>query len=556
MASGAKDEEVSSYVMRSAEVEIPFSLGNPSVENIQGSLRLFRPVERTKGGKVRIPTASEIESTASTTLPEIRSSTLCLLALPPSFIPADTFKFFGAFLQSMHRIRFVRQGALELPGVGVGKNRAEEGEGGVSGSRDSLTSKMSASCILEFRTQDMADEFYLAYDGKKYSSLEEDVCRCVFVQSCKLLSEGEKASECCKEGKEAGSAGALEVETEMPTCPVCLERLDAHITGIATTMCNHDFHPECLKKCTMTSCPVCRYSQMESEDAQRTQCQVCDGREDLWICIICGNVGCGRYARGHARTHWLETGHCYAMELQSQRVWDYVGDEYVHRLIRSKVDGQHYLVEVPANGDVEPMEQPGGSSERGEDKKLAEKHQDVILTSKLEAITLEYNHLLMAQLGSQTEYFEGQLQEMRQQVAMEREMSNAALSKARHLEVSRKDWEKKLREDFEKENSFLKDLSESVLRDKDKWREEVNLAKTKLEEKDAVIKDLKEQVRDLMVYLEAQSMVSQHEDISQEEIRDSTVTLGSDDEETGSSKGRNATHARLKSKLKMKKTLR
>ncbi|UPR01952.1 BRAP2 RING ZnF UBP domain-containing protein [Chloropicon primus] len=563
MASGAEDEDLSSCVMRSAGVEIPFSLGNPSVENIQGSLRLFRPVERTEGGKVRIPSTSEIESKAITALPELRSSTLCLLALPPSFIPADTFKFFGAFLQSMHRIRFVRQGTLELPGVGGNNGHAEQGEDEVSGSRDSLSSKMSASCILEFRTQDMADEFYLAYDGKKYSSLEEDTCRCVFVQSCKLLSEGEgieKGSECPKEGKEAGCAGTLEVETEMPTCPVCLERLDAHITGIATTMCNHDFHPECLKKCTMTSCPVCRYSQMESEDAQRTQCQVCDGREDLWICIICGHVGCGRYARGHARTHWLETGHCYAMELQSQRVWDYVGDEYVHRLIRSKVDGQHYLVEVPANGDVEPMEQPGGSSERGEDKKLAEKHQDVILTSKLEAITLEYNHLLMAQLGSQTEYFEGQLQEMRQQVAMEREMSNAALSKARHLEASRKGWEKKLREDFEKENSFLKDLSESVLRDKDKWREEVNLAKSKLEEKDAVIKDLQEQVRDLMVYLEAQSMVSQHEDISQEEIRDSTVTLGSEDEDEdhgqpGSSKGRNATHARLKNKLKMKKTL-
>ncbi|QDZ22728.1 hypothetical protein A3770_08p52460 [Chloropicon primus] len=563
MASGAEDEDLSSCVMRSAGVEIPFSLGNPSVENIQGSLRLFRPVERTEGGKVRIPSTSEIESKAITALPELRSSTLCLLALPPSFIPADTFKFFGAFLQSMHRIRFVRQGTLELPGVGGNNGHAEQGEDEVSGSRDSLSSKMSASCILEFRTQDMADEFYLAYDGKKYSSLEEDTCRCVFVQSCKLLSEGEgieKGSECPKEGKEAGCAGTLEVETEMPTCPVCLERLDAHITGIATTMCNHDFHPECLKKCTMTSCPVCRYSQMESEDAQRTQCQVCDGREDLWICIICGHVGCGRYARGHARTHWLETGHCYAMELQSQRVWDYVGDEYVHRLIRSKVDGQHYLVEVPANGDVEPMEQPGGSSERGEDKKLAEKHQDVILTSKLEAITLEYNHLLMAQLGSQTEYFEGQLQEMRQQVAMEREMSNAALSKARHLEASRKGCEKKLREDFEKENSFLKDLSESVLRDKDKWREEVNLAKSKLEEKDAVIKDLQEQVRDLMVYLEAQSMVSQHEDISQEEIRDSTVTLGSEDEDEdhgqpGSSKGRNATHARLKNKLKMKKTL-
>lgn len=27
--------------------------------------------------------------------------------------------------------------------------------------------------------------------------------------------------------------------TELPTCPVCLERLDEHISGIVTTVCNH-----------------------------------------------------------------------------------------------------------------------------------------------------------------------------------------------------------------------------------------------------------------------------------------------------------------------------
>jgi BRCA1-associated protein len=33
------------------------------------------------------------------------------------------------------------------------------------------------------------------------------------------------------------------------------------------------------------------------------------------------------------------------MELQSQRVWDYVGDGYVHRLIQNARDGK--LVELP-----------------------------------------------------------------------------------------------------------------------------------------------------------------------------------------------------------------
>lgn len=76
--------------------------------------------------------------------------------------------------------------------------------------------------------------------------------------------------------------------------------------------------------------------------------------QDLWICLICGHVGCGRYKAGHSKDHWKESSHVYALELETQRVWDYVGDGYVHRLIQSKTDGK--LVEVPP---------PATSSSRG-----------------------------------------------------------------------------------------------------------------------------------------------------------------------------------------------
>ena len=53
---------------------------------------------------------------------------------------------------------------------------------------------------------------------------------------------------------------------------------------------------------------------------------------------------CFRYREGHAIGHWKETEHCYSLELETQRVWDYAGDNYVHRLIQSKTDGK--LVEL------------------------------------------------------------------------------------------------------------------------------------------------------------------------------------------------------------------
>lgn len=73
--------------------------------------------------------------------------------------------------------------------------------------------------------------------------------------------------------------------------------------------------------------------------------------------------------------HFHETNHTYAMEIESQRVWDYIGDGYVHRLIQSKTDGK--VVELPHP-----------------DKKEDGDMMEAQFNSKLDAILLEYNQLL------------------------------------------------------------------------------------------------------------------------------------------------------------------
>lgn len=35
---------------------------------------------------------------------------------------------------------------------------------------------------------------------------------------------------------------------ELPTCPVCLDRMDASATGLVTVPCSHTFHCMCLSK--------------------------------------------------------------------------------------------------------------------------------------------------------------------------------------------------------------------------------------------------------------------------------------------------------------------
>ncbi len=48
--------------------------------------------------------------------------------------------------------------------------------------------------------------------------------------------------------------------------------------------------------------------------------------------------------------HFTTTQHTYSMQVGSNRVWDYAGDNYVHRLLQNKADGK--LVQVDEAGRI------------------------------------------------------------------------------------------------------------------------------------------------------------------------------------------------------------
>ncbi|CAB4406262.1 unnamed protein product [Rhizophagus irregularis] len=165
-----------------------------------------------------------------------------------------------------------------------------------------------------------------------YSSNEPEICHVVYIKSIEFKSISTPPYAFpflhdpflpSSEVDSISSTQGVKIQQttsplhELPTCPVCLERMDASVTGLLTILCQHTFHCDCLSKWGDSSCPVCRYSQK-----------------------LCGNIGCGRYQEAHAYHHYKETFHLYALELETQRVWDYAGDGYVHRLIQNKTDGK------------------------------------------------------------------------------------------------------------------------------------------------------------------------------------------------------------------------
>ena len=163
-----------------------------------------------------------------------------------------------------------------------------------------------------------------------------------------------------------GVRGYLQQE-QSAQCVVCLEPLESDGSqALLTTACNHSFHVRCLAQWSDAPCPVCRYhhnlasissqcqwvgdstdehsgvagsnsngSSSSSEsgiagtgersgyghryrNSETGAVACCGARSGLLVCVICGFVGCAR--RRHARRHYEESLHAYALAMDTQQV--------------------------------------------------------------------------------------------------------------------------------------------------------------------------------------------------------------------------------------------
>jgi hypothetical protein len=128
----------------------------------------------------------------------LSTHTVCVLAVPADMANADLFTFFGSYMAELSTMRMVRREDV---------------------------SKSVCMAVLDFKASSSAQSFIKDFNGKPYSSLEPDIiCRVVAVAAVHMQPESQAILE------------APVGHTELPTCPVCLERLDTHISGVITTV--------------------------------------------------------------------------------------------------------------------------------------------------------------------------------------------------------------------------------------------------------------------------------------------------------------------------------
>lgn len=255
---------------------------------------------------------------------------------------------------------------------------------------------------------------------------------------------------------------------------------------------------------------------------------------NLWICLICGNIGCGRYGQAHAHAHYVSTTHLYALELETQRVWDYAGDGYVHRLIQNKADGK--LVELPSAAATVGTRSEGAG--RGPTA------ADALSAEKIEAIGIEYSYLLTSQLDSQRTFYEEQTAELHKQVdamrtlvgqlsiEVEQTRSKAREDEARRardndlriadLERERDKAEKRAEKASELARTLARELreeravGEGLMNNLTRAKEQAEMASRETAEFREKVQELQNQVRDVMFFLEAKNRIETGEGVAGE----------------------------------------
>ncbi|KAI9534756.1 hypothetical protein NQZ68_010142 [Dissostichus eleginoides] len=441
--------------------QISFFSGNPSVEIVHGIMHLYKTNKMTS-------LREDVR----------RSAMVCILTVPATMTSHDLMKLLAPYNDVMEHMKIIR---------------------------DSTPNQYMV--LIKFCTQADADSFYTACNGQQFNSIEDAVCQLVYVERADVIKS-----------EEGASLPVMEL-TELPKCTVCLERMDESVNGILTTLCNHSFHSQCLQRWEDASCPVCRYCQTP-EPVEENKCFECGVQENLWICLICGHIGCGRYVSMHAYKHFEETQHTYAMQLTNHRVWDYAGDNYVHRLVASKTDGK--MVQYECEGDTCHAE-------------------------KIDALQLEYSYLLTSQLESQRIYWENKIVHLEKETA--EEITNMKVKFKETLErcdnLERRFGEMgKEKQSIEKKctqlNSRVVKLSQELMEEQEMNRclranqtelqatlaEEGHKAKESVGCKDVAISELQEQLRDVMFYLEAQQQIEHLPPEARSEIQEGQINIG------------------------------
>lgn len=210
-----------------------------------------------------------------------------------------------------------------------------------------------------------------------------------------------------------------------------------------------------------------------------------------------------RFYTSHAGQHYNDTLHAYALDTETQHVYDFAGQGYVHRLVQNKEDGKLVEINDPHSNSQERSLTPG----------LSDSQEGEVVHRKLEGLASQYYTLLKSQLEQQRTFYEGRLQEIRREFLIrEQDHEEAKAELGAALRQERKQLSHRLatmqrrRDKLQSDSAFLKSLNESLEANKPALQLRIQQAqRERIESREMIQKHLpalEEKLTTLMLQLE------------------------------------------------------
>lgn len=466
-----------------------------TVMTFQGALRLYRHALSIEpsGPNVVVCDESEESVVFSYILP--RANCAVIPAIPMAITPRDIARL----------LRLSDEGCL-----------------GMHLLRDAAPNRYMA--LLSFIDAKQASEFARCHDGTPFSWVEPDTCH-VLLLSLFQISVNATLTDLPRDIFDVVATDVTLPNpcSELPTCPVCLDKLDAMTSGIHTSICRHSYKCDCIDRWTTSKCSVCFASLAGSKESQKAviapdcappKCADCDSTDNIWICLICGHHGCGRYRKGHARQHYEYGGHAFVTEVGTQHVWDYAADMYVHRLLRTGESRTDFV-----NVDAFVGGSGGGRGNNLNAQKLEDEDH--------------FARMLSAQLSSQKDYFVDELERIHHEHENEmdrlkEEMQNISLELVQmrdgKVEVDKRlaQLQRLFKGVQERNNTLKKDLEEEramsaqLIKTRDEYA-------SIIKEREEEVASMREQTSDLIAHMQAQAAMAEMS--LKDELREGRIVI-------------------------------
>ncbi|XP_054160196.1 ubiquitin carboxyl-terminal hydrolase 3-like [Oppia nitens] len=95
---------------------------------------------------------------------------------------------------------------------------------------------------------------------------------------------------------------------------------------------------ECPHLCLLNGTKVANSLQLKTLiQSAEFECSVCKSKKSSWLCVHCGQIGCGRYVCGHAKQHFEQIPeHSLCFDCTSFAVFCYLCDDFVINDTRSR----------------------------------------------------------------------------------------------------------------------------------------------------------------------------------------------------------------------------